>query len=179
MIRVLKGIIYGGLLSIILSSSVFAVLELQTLELVTIVADPIEDRISNITTSFFKQTDQMEAIVIDDLISGLLEEEPDQVRGRVLNYPNPFTMEEGTMVGYYLSNALNVTLKIFDMYGAEIFSEDYESGSNGGLAPLDGYNRIFLDRSSFGGQDLKTGVYIFVIMNGDEILSKGKMAVIQ
>jgi len=158
---------------------ILGALSLRSLDMLTVYSNPIEDRIRGISTTYFSLTDDVEAMSLEDVAEELLEDEPFQVRGRVLNYPNPFTMDEGTTIGYYLSKQMDVTLKIYDMYGAEIFSEDYEAGSEGGLAPYEGYNRIPITKASFGGQELRTGVYIYMIINDGTVLSKGKMAVIQ
>lgn len=128
---------------------------------------------------FFSETEELESVDVDEVVDELLASEPYQIRGRILNYPNPFTMDEGTLVGYYLSKSMDTTLKIYDMYGSEIYSEDFKAGENGGYAPEEGYNRIILDKASFGGQELKTGVYIYLLIYDGEVLGKGKMAVIQ
>lgn len=159
--------------------SIFGALTFHSVDIVSIVADPLEDRVSNISTPFFSETEQLESLDTEEVVEDLLANEPYQVRGRILNYPNPFTMDEGTIVGYYLSKAMDVTLKIYDMYGAEIYSEDFKAGENGGYAPDDGYNRIPLDRTSFGGHELTTGVYIYLLLYDGDVLGKGKMAVIQ
>jgi hypothetical protein len=58
----------------------------------------------------------------------------DLADGKVINYPNPFGMEsETTRFDYYLSEDADVTIKIFDLFGNLVWSEDFQAGTAGGL----------------------------------------------
>lgn len=100
-----------------------------------------------------------------------------EIKGKVLNYPNPFTLENGTSIGYYLSKNLEITLYIYDMRGSQIFKQTYPAGSNQGKGGSH-YNTIFIDKNSFNN-DLAVGVYFYVLAHEKDVLGKGKMVVKQ
>lgn len=96
--------------------------------------------------------------------------------GQVLNHPNPFRAKEGTTIGYYLSDNMDVTLHIYDLSGSRIYDQTYPAGSNGGKGGSAIFNEIRL--TTFSHRELPTGVYYYILMSDQRILGRGKMAVI-
>jgi len=77
----------------------------------------------------------------------------------VQNYPNPFN--PSTTISYDLPEALNVTLRIFDLNSKEIFSINNEQDA--------GHYEIMFDPAVCG---LSTGVYIYSLQAGDFVDTK-------
>lgn len=94
--------------------------------------------------------------------------------GNPLVYPNPVRLADGSEIGYELSTNSDVTLKIYDMRAAEVYSELFESGTLGGSAA---YNKIPINRETFGFVEIKTGVYFFLLISENEVIGKGKFVV--
>ena len=94
--------------------------------------------------------------------------------GNPLVYPNPVRLSDGSEIGYELSINSEVTLKIYDMRAAEIYSEVFESGTLGGSAA---YNKIPINEETFGFAEVKTGVYFFLLISENEVIGKGKFVV--
>ena len=89
-------------------------------------------------------------------------------------YPNPFRFSDNPQFGYFLSKDLNIEIRIYDMKAHEIFRGNYIEGAPGGGT---GYNRIYITKNDFGGRELSSGVYFFLIINEGKVLAKGKFVV--
>ncbi|MBT6121699.1 T9SS type A sorting domain-containing protein [bacterium] len=98
-----------------------------------------------------------------------------EVLGDALTFPNPFKQSTGTTLGYRLSKHMDIEIRIFNMLASQVFKGNYLSGTEGGKS---GYNKLTLNSSSLNGLSLPAGVYFFIIMNDDDVLARGKMAVI-
>ncbi|MBT5954848.1 hypothetical protein HOG98_09040 [bacterium] len=98
-----------------------------------------------------------------------------EVLGDALTFPNPFKQSTGTTLGYRLSKHMDIEIRIFNMLANQVFKGSYLSGTEGGKS---GYNKLTLDSSSLNGLSLSAGVYFFIIMNDNNVLARGKMAVI-
>ena len=99
-----------------------------------------------------------------------------RIIGQVLNYPNPFKASEGTTIGYYLSENMPVTLHVYDLTGSRIYDHTYPAGSDQGTGGSDFFNEITLN--TFSHRQLPSGIYYYVLMTGESILGRGKMAVL-
>ena len=97
------------------------------------------------------------------------------VSGKVLNYPNPFKLEEGTEIGYELSKDLDVELQIYNLLGHRVFERKYEKSTEGGKK---GENLISISSFDIGRLNMPASAYIYYIINNGKILGKGKMAVL-
>lgn len=93
-----------------------------------------------------------------------------------LIYPNPFRMnsDSGAVLSYYLSKDFTFELHIYDMLAQRLFKQTYQSGS---LGARRGENRLQFNKESLGGELLSSGVYFFVFIRDQKVLSKGKMVV--
>jgi len=92
-----------------------------------------------------------------------------------LFYPNPFRLDEGAVLGYRLSRGdADISIRMYDMRGNEIFRKDITAGTPG--AQL-GYNKVAFNRSVLGHGNLPSGIYLYIVMSGGQVLGKGKVAV--
>lgn len=101
-----------------------------------------------------------------------------EIKGAVLNYPNPFNpaIGEETEIGYQLSADANVTVYIFNILGQPIKKIDCPAGTEGGSA---GYNKVawngYSDFSRIAGNDL----YLVRIVSGGKVIGKTKIVVLK
>lgn len=91
-----------------------------------------------------------------------------------LVYPNPFRIGIGGVLGYRLSKNIRVEMRIFDMRGNQVYRGEYAAGQAGGL---EGYNRLQINRFTFQGHDLSSGVYFIVLIADGRVIGKTKMVV--
>ena len=93
-----------------------------------------------------------------------------------LVYPSPFNLRDGGTLGYGLSrNDISLDFHIYDMFGYEVLQKEFKPNQVGGYQ---GYNSVILDNAFFNNKSLPAGVYFFVFLENDELLAKGKFAVI-
>lgn len=92
-----------------------------------------------------------------------------------LFYPNPFRLEEGAILGYRLSRGdMDISIRMYDMRGNQIFRKDCKAGEQGGLL---GYNKVPFNRSVLGHKNLPSGIYMYVLIYNGKVIGKGKVAV--
>jgi hypothetical protein len=94
--------------------------------------------------------------------------------GKLLNFPNPFSMRTGTRIGYQLNQAASIELRIYSIAGYLFFQKTFSPTEEGGINK---YNRITIDSSTLNGAWLSPGVYIYVILGNGKVLAKNKMVV--
>jgi hypothetical protein len=100
----------------------------------------------------------------------------DPLMGPVFNYPNPFTLDEGTHFGYQLRDDIDITIRLYNIYGHKIWSKDYKAGQDEGA--IGGkYNKVPFNRSEISNYKLAAGIYFYLVLNDKSILGKGKMAI--
>jgi len=93
-----------------------------------------------------------------------------------LVHPSPLSIKNGGVLGYGLSrNDMILDFRIYDAFGYEILKKEFKPNQLGGLR---GYNRIELNPEFFDNNYLPAGVYLFVFIHNDELLGKGKFAVV-
>lgn len=100
---------------------------------------------------------------------------PAKVIGKALMVPNPARQVDEPRLYYELSKNMDIEFRLYDMLARKVFSTTFPSGSDGGK---EGANWRKLGLDTFDGLSLPAGVYIFLIMNGGKVLSKGKVAII-
>lgn len=98
-----------------------------------------------------------------------------KVIGKALMVPNPARQADEPRLYYELSKNMDIEFRLYDMFARKVFSTTFPSGSDGGK---EGANWRKLGLNSFDGLSLPAGVYIFLIINGGKVLSKGKVAII-
>ena len=98
------------------------------------------------------------------------------LQGNPLNYPNPFVPSNGTYISYYLTNDSNVNINIYDIAGNVIAKKACAIGGNGGSA---GYNEVFWDGRTNGGDSVGNGMYVYLIIADGSMIGKGKMTALR
>ena len=98
-----------------------------------------------------------------------------RVIGKPLVYPNPFRRSQGTEIGYELSRDMDIEIHIYNMFGHLVEKIYAMEGDVGGS---DGFNRVEFAGQDASGRDLSAGAYFYLIINGSDVLGKGKMAVL-
>ena len=96
--------------------------------------------------------------------------------GPVFNHPNPFTLEDGTFIGYQLRDDVDIEIKLFNIYGHKVWSKKYKAGQDEGA--IGGrYNKIPFNQSILNGHALSAGIYFYLVLSEKSVLGKGKMAI--
>lgn len=98
------------------------------------------------------------------------------LQGNPLNYPNPFDPSIGTSISYYLTRDANVNINVYDISGNLISKKTCVMGSNGGSA---GYNEVFWDGKTNGGEFVGNGMYIYLVIADGSLIGKGKMTALR
>lgn len=99
---------------------------------------------------------------------------PPMFTGKLLNYPNPFSMAHGTQIGYRLTGAMTIDLKIYTLTGYEVFRKTFRDSEEGGLAQ---YNHVPINLNTLNGATLSPGTYIYTISNEGKLLARNRMVV--
>ena len=95
--------------------------------------------------------------------------------GIPLVYPSPARMTLGADIGYYLDAYRNIEIRIYDMLGYLMISQQFTAGA---LGAQKGFNKVKVDFGTFGSYQLPAGVYFVLIMSDGKILGKTKFSVI-
>ena len=105
------------------------------------------------------------------------EDKEVRIIGKVLNWPNPFRLENGTIIGYELSNTADpgIDFYLYDMLGHQIFHKFIEKDQNGAKK---GYHPFDFDIHVLGGYELSSAIYFYYIIFNEKILGHGKMAIL-
>ena len=91
-----------------------------------------------------------------------------------LNYPNPFTLSQGTYIGYNLTQPVDqMTLRIYSKSGKLMLTKILKSTEQG---TQKGYNKVSLSESDFS-HGLSAGPYSYTLSSEDTILRQGWMVV--
>ena len=98
-----------------------------------------------------------------------------ELKGPILNAPNPFKFIQGTTLVYDLSQSSDVQLVMYDIRGQMILKRYFAAGTNGGRS---NQNKVVISQRDFNGFGLSNGVYFYVLITNGKVLGKGKMAVI-
>ena len=93
-----------------------------------------------------------------------------------LVYPNPMRVQDGAILGYGLTHAdMDIQLRIYDLFGYEIVRKDFNHGTPGAFR---GYNRVELNSDFFDNRPLSAGVYIYLFIYNNDVIGKGKFAIV-
>ncbi|RAP34369.1 hypothetical protein DID80_07355 [Candidatus Marinamargulisbacteria bacterium SCGC AAA071-K20] len=96
--------------------------------------------------------------------------------GPTFNHPNPFKLKEGTFIGYQLKEDTDIEIRLFNIYGHKIWSNDYKAGQDEGA--IGGkYNKVPFNSTVINNYEVSAGIYFYLIINDNTILGKGKMAI--
>ena len=110
----------------------------------------------------------------EDSIFETQSDDPPHIIGPALFYPNPCRLSEQGNIGYELSEALDMDLRIYDIKGNLIYKDILLANTLGGHRE---YNRVPINFQSIGLGDLPSSVYFFLLMNNGKVLGKGKFVV--
>jgi len=97
-----------------------------------------------------------------------------KVIGQVLNFPNPFRLENGTAIRYKLSKNMEIEFLLYDMMSNLIFDIQFEAGAVGGTKD---YNELLINKDTFQ-QHIPAGIYFYYLRHKGSLMAKGKIAVI-
>lgn len=92
-----------------------------------------------------------------------------------LVYPNPFKLSQGAHIGYSLTQAMDIEIRIYNMRAQEIF-RTFLAANTEHTMPAPAYNKFPLNYDTFGNYPLSAGVYFFVLINNGKVIGKGKFA---
>ncbi len=96
------------------------------------------------------------------------------IQGTTLTYPNPYNGTGNVALSYTLSKNANITITIHDLMGNQLVRKTYASSSAGGKA---GYNEIVWNGKTDAGEELGTGIYVYLIIANGNVVGKGKLTV--
>lgn len=96
------------------------------------------------------------------------------IADRPLNFPNPFKRSDGTFIGYYLSQNVDMELRVYTWTGKEVFRNSMPAGSEGAHI---GYNKVGLRTADLGDSSI-TGVFAYLLIANGDVIGKGKMVVL-
>jgi len=98
-----------------------------------------------------------------------------RIIGPLLNYPNPFKMRDGTIIGYELSREAEIDFYVYDIYGHQIYHRRIASTEDGGLQ---GYHPFNFSSDDINGIYIPAAAYFYFVVHEGRVLGKGKMVVI-
>ena len=115
------------------------------------------------------------SVTVDD-INLLAGTEPALI-GDPLFYPSPFRFSEGGTLQYYLSTPMDITIQMYNIFGHRVYERDCAASSECGLGTK---NEITFDSTTteLNGNELSAGVYFYLLIYEDEVLGRGKVAVV-
>ncbi len=98
------------------------------------------------------------------------------ITSRPLVYPNPFRQSstDGAILSYDLSKDFSFEIHIYNMLSQRVFKQTFQEGFFGARK---GSNRLKINYESLGGYLLSSGVYFYVFVKDQKVLSRGKMVV--
>ena len=98
-----------------------------------------------------------------------------KVMGKLLNYPNPFSISKGqTEIGYRLTTEAYLTLNIYSLSGHLVYSQAITPSDYGAAQ----YNKIPISKTVLSGSWLTPGVYIYVLVHEGKVLAKNRMVIV-
>ena len=100
---------------------------------------------------------------------GFLNSQDTSLMTQPLFYPSPFRFQDGSNLHFRLNKTTELDLRIYDIRGDEVARKGkkmYYIGSN------------VINIDSLGIDSLPASVYFFILLEGDNVLGKGKFAVL-
>ncbi|OGI11683.1 MAG: hypothetical protein A2Y40_01320 [Candidatus Margulisbacteria bacterium GWF2_35_9] len=92
--------------------------------------------------------------------------------GESYAYPNPFS--ESTQIGFELNRNADIKIYIYNIYAIPVRMITCSSGGIGGVA---GYNKVSFDGTDNLSNRLPNGVYIYLLVNNNRVIYKGKLGI--
>ena len=98
------------------------------------------------------------------------------ITGDILFYPNPFRLQTGARLQYFLNKPENIHIFIYDMLGHKIFMRSFIEGMKGAQY---GSNALILDAAVFNHYNASAGVYfLYIFDDANRMIGKTKFAII-
>jgi hypothetical protein len=181
----LRYIAFGLPLCFALSTRIFAKLSVSFVTNSPVVATasstPQSLAITKITNAPLVSTgSSTESLVVRSDIFDLLDESAATANiafkmiGKLLNYPNPFSLSTGqTEIAYRLTTTGYLTLKIYTLTGQLIYTQEITPSDYGGAK----YNKIPISRATLGGDWVPPGVYLYVLVHEGKVLARNRMVI--
>ena len=104
----------------------------------------------------------------DGMLSVKLASQMDFTPVTVYIFPNPLFKGTTPTVQYTLEQSTRITFDLYNMFGHQLYSTQYESGENGGKIDL---NTISIPQGII--DQLAIGPYFIIIHNNHQTFSKG------
>ena len=96
--------------------------------------------------------------------------------GDILFYPNPFRLQTGAKVQYWLNKPSDISIHIYDMFGHQVFRRVLLKGMKGARYKT---NVLTLDASVFNYYNASAGVYfLYIFDDQNKLIGKSKFAII-
>lgn len=101
-----------------------------------------------------------------------------QIEGASLIGPSPFNPRTGGNLyfSYQLNTNADIRIYVYNLNGDLIWSNSFASGATGGTA---GNNAVAWDGLDSFGRVVEGGIYVYRVVSGGRILSRGKLAVLK
>ena len=101
------------------------------------------------------------------------------VIGSVLSYPNPILNYNTAQIGYSLSQAANVAIRVYDLSGTLRWLQDIPAGSLGAQAV---YNKVSFDGKDMSGNWLPNDTYLVMVTShdtGSKVIARHRLTIIR
>lgn len=106
-----------------------------------------------------------------------------KIMGAPLFYPNPFrfsnvntrTGDIGAKLYYKLSQAMDIEIQMYDIFGQKILTKECPANGECGRA---GENEILFNKQELNGYEMSAGVYFYIFIYEGEVIGRGKVAVV-
>ena len=106
----------------------------------------------------------------------LVDELDTKLGSDILFYPNPFRLETGARVQYWLNEPANINILIYDMFGRQVFRRSLIKGMKGARYKT---NTLILDAAVFNYYNVSAGVYfLYIFDENNALIGKSKFAII-
>lgn len=138
----------------------------------------IDKIVKNLIKAESSKSDNVVFVKENNVFSTQAENIAKAILGRPLNFPNPVNKGRDTTLGYNLSKEMNIEILIYDSTGYLLFETAIEKGAPGAQAHTTQYNKVSLRDYGFYTENLSVGIYFYIIKSGNEILGKGKLAIV-
>jgi len=172
------GMLIAGI-TLTLSTSIFAALNVSFVNDIPLI--PIQPNTPQSSVISQVVTIPLLAVSTNELVlTPLPNSTPTQnielaVIGKILNYPNPFSYSSGqTEIGYRLSKAADLTLKIYTLRGQIVYSQDITSTDYGRAS----YNKVPFSKSVMNGNWLAPGTYLYLLIHDGKVIAKNRMVIV-
>jgi hypothetical protein len=112
-------------------------------------------------------------IAVDDI--NMVADAEFKLMEEPLFYPNPFKFSQGAKLHYQLSQAMDIDIHMYDIFGRKIFNKKCSMNSKCGQS---GKNTLTFNKQELGGYDMSSGVYFYIFIHNGTVIGRGKVAIV-